>query len=242
MGRVRIVATADVHSPRYLPLLTAGLADLPRDTDFIVWAGDMVLRGRLEALRPVLELFRERYPEAPIVAVYGNEEYWSLEEKFREKYSEVHWLNDELLVCSAGGLTIGFVGTRGSLERPTSWQRRNMPELWGVYRRRPGRIEELVREARGKADIVILISHYAVGFKTVEGEPRRIWPEMGSRLMEEAVRRSRPDLVIHGHAHNARRLEATINGVPVYNVSLPARRKPLYIELPLKRGLEAFLA
>ena len=241
MRRARIVATADVHSPRYLPLLTAGLSDMPREADFVVWAGDMVLRGRIEALRPVLRLFKERFPEAPIIAVFGNEEYWSMEDEFRRRYGEVRWLSDELLICSLGDLSVGFIGTRGSLDRPTSWQRRNMPELWRVYRERPGRIERLVEEARRKADIVVLVSHYALSFKTVEGEPRRIWAEMGSRLMEEAIKRSKPTVGIHGHAHNARRLEATVDGVPIYNVALPARKKPLYLELAPRRGLEAFL-
>ncbi len=224
MPGLTVVATADVHSPRYLSLLKAGLVEAPRECSLVVWAGDMVLRGRLEALEPVLEAFRKKYPGTPIVAVFGNEEYWGMEEAFREEYPDVVWLDDEYRVLDLDGAKVAVVGTRGALDRPTSWQRRNKPELWEVYAKRPRVVEDLVARARGEADLVILVSHYALTFKTVEGEPRRIWPEMGSRRMEETVRRSRPDLAIHGHAHNARQTHVRIDGVPVYNVSLPAMK------------------
>ncbi len=222
MPGLTVVATADVHSPRYLSLLKAGLVEAPKECSLVVWAGDMVLRGRLEALEPVVEAFRRKYPDTPIVAVFGNEEYWGMEEAFREKYPDVVWLDDEYRVFDLDGTRVAVVGTRGALDRPTSWQRRNKPELWEVYAKRPRLVEDLVARSRGEADLVILVSHYALTFKTVEGEPRRIWPEMGSRKMEEALRRSRPDLAIHGHAHNARQTHVRIDGVPVYNVSLPA--------------------
>ncbi len=240
MPGFRVVATADAHSPRYLSLLKASLLEAPETCSLVIWAGDMVLRGRVEALKPVLEAFKKKYPDTPIVAVFGNEEYWGMEEEFRARYPEVVWLDDEYRVFEVKGSRVAVVGTRGALDRPTSWQRRNKPELWRVYAERPELVEKLISRARKNADAVILVSHYALSFKTVEGEPRRIWPEMGSRRMEEAVRRSRPDIAIHGHAHNARQAETRVDGVPVYNVSLPALRRLAVIGLKRQVSLADF--
>ena len=238
---VRVLVVGDVHSPDYFGLYVEGLRGVVGGVDVVLWAGDMVRRGRVEALEPVLRVTVERFPEAPIVAVFGNEEYVGLEPVFRQRYPSVRWLDDEYVVLEAGGCRFGVVGTRGALERPTRWQRKNMPELWRVYRERPRRIGELIVRARREADIVVLLSHYTVGFETAKGEPSYALPEMGSRAMAEVVKRTRPDAVFHGHAHRAKVLEARIDGVPVYNVALPARRN-VYVGVleKTRRGLEEF--
>ncbi len=238
---VRVLAVGDVHSPDYLSLYVDSIRRVSERVDAVLWAGDMVRRGRVEALEPVLRVTREVFPGVPIVSVFGNEEYMGLEDEFRKRYREVVWVDDDYVVLDVGGCRLGVVGTRGALERPTRWQRKNMPELWRVYRERPKRIERLVVEARGRADIVVLLSHYTVGFETARGEPSYALPEMGSRAMAEAVRRAKPDAVFHGHAHRATVLETRIDGVPVYNVALPAR-KNVYVGMVrrVRRGLEEF--
>ncbi len=240
-GGVWVLAVGDVHSPDYLGLYASSIRRVGREVNVVLWAGDMVRRGRVEALEPVLKITREVFPKAPIVSVFGNEEYVGLEELFRKRYPEVIWVDDDYVVLEVRGCRFGVVGTRGALERPTRWQRKNMPELWRVYRKRPKKIEELIVEARRESDIVVLLSHYTVGFETAKGEPEYALPEMGSRAMAEAVRKAKPDIVFHGHAHRAVVLETRVDGVPVYNVSLPAR-KNVYIGMVkrVRRGLEEF--
>lgn len=235
----RILAVSDVHSPRYLMEFIAALNRRRGEcssVDLVVFAGDMVYKGRVEALKPVLEAIRSACGEKPIAAVFGNEEFIGLEERFRRMYPEVAWLDDEKRVFELGGVRLAVVGTRGSLERPTRWQRAKMPWIARVYRERLSRIEALLREARREADTVILVSHYALTWRTLEGEPRSIWPEMGHRGFEEVIRRTRPDAAIHGHAHKSRVLETRIDGVPVYNVAFPARRDVTIIEVGPARG------
>ena len=230
----RILAVSDVHSPRYLIEFAAALARRSEEckrVDLVVFAGDMVYRGRVEALRPVLDALRGRCGEKPVAAVFGNEEYIGLEGEFRSRYPEVTWLDDEMHVFEVGGLRVAVVGTRGSLERPTRWQRAKMPWIARVYAERVERIGRLLREARGKADIVILVSHYVLTWKTLVGEPRSIWPEMGHRGFEKVIRETKPDAAIHGHAHKSKVLEARVDGVPVYNVAFPARRDVTIIEV-----------
>ncbi len=240
-GGVRVLAVGDVHSPDYLSLYVSSIKRVSESIGVVLWAGDMVRRGKVEALEPVLRVTREVFPGIPIVAVFGNEEYVGLEESFRKRYPEVIWVDDDYVVLEIEECRLGVVGTRGALERPTRWQRKNMPGLWRVYRERPRKIEELIVKARRESDIVVLLSHYTVGFETAKGEPGYALPEMGSRAMAEAVRKAKPDTVFHGHAHRAIVLETRIDGVPVYNVSLPAR-KNVYVGVirRMKRGLEEF--
>ncbi len=227
-----ILAVSDVHSPRYLMHYLSALRSLSGvcgGADAIIWAGDMVERGRVEALAPVLEYTARMCKGARIVAVFGNEEYVGTEGEYLRRYGDrVTWLNDSYAEL---GEDLVVYGTRGSLDRPTAWQRRNMPWLAREYRERARRLAEVVAKLRERYSYVIVVMHYAPTYVTLEGEPRHIWPELGSRLMEEAIRRSAPTLVIHGHAHRSRRTVASVGGVTVVNVALPARRKLTLVRL-----------
>jgi len=235
-----IRATSDVHSPRYLGLFKAALeADEPRCARLILLAGDMVDRGSVEALAPVLELINGRYPGVPVAAVFGNEEYHDREELFRRRYPTVAWLDDEYRVFDVEGASVAVVGTRGALARPTRWQRRNMPWLARVYRERPRLVAELIRRARSEADKVILLSHYALARATIEGEPPSIWPELYSPEMERVIAREKPDAAVHGHAHRGKP-QASVAGVPVYNVALPLNKR--IVAVRPRRGLGEWLA
>ena len=239
-SRGPLLATADIHSPKYLPLLVKGLERVNVDPCAVLLAGDIVDRGNVAAAAPVFSLIRQRVPGKPIIAVFGNEEYHDLEGEFRRRYPFVTWLDDEYTVieCGEGG-RIAIVGTRGALDRPTPWQRRNMPWLERVYRERPARIAGLIDEARREAGKVVLLSHYALSRATIRGENPRIYPYLYSRAMERVIAEKRPDAAIHGHAHRGTP-RGSVAGVPVYNVALPLVSAPVLIRL-VKRGLDEFL-
>jgi Icc-related predicted phosphoesterase len=63
---------------------------------------------------------------------------------------------------------------------------------------------------------------------TLEGEPHEIWTFLGSDRLAAPILEHRPDLVLHGHAH-ARRLQADLDGVPVYNVSVPVMGQDFWV-------------
>ncbi len=238
MAEIVVLAVSDVHSPRYLLDFVAVLNKRRGECsniDLVVFAGDMVYKGRVEALKPVLEAVKSVCGEKPIAAVFGNEEFMGLEDKFRSMYPEVVWLDDESRIFEVRGARVAVVGTRGSLERPTRWQARKIPGITRIYAERIERVRRLLLEARNQADIVILVSHYALTWKTLEGEPRSIWPEMGHRGFEKVIAETRPDAAIHGHAHKSRVLEAQIGETKVYNVAFPARRDVTIIKLTARR-------
>jgi hypothetical protein len=77
----------------------------------------------------------------------------------------------------------------------------------------------------------------------VIGEPKEIYPSLGSSRLEEPLSRYPVDAVFHGHAHHGTAEGRTKNDVPVYNVSLNLlqRTRPdgppfRIIELPAAGG------
>ena len=243
MPVVRICAVGDIHGSRYFSVFRASLrAIVGFKPDVCVFAGDMVDEGRVEDLEPIIREVKSKFPSIPILAVFGNEEYHELEAEFVKRYPEVVWLNDTPALQYINGVKVGFIGTRGALDKLTFWQRRHKPELEIVYKERPKIIKSLIKDLRRYADIIILVSHYAPTFVTVKGEPEKVYPDMGTREMERIVKEVRPDVVIHAHAHNARVTEAVIEGVKVYNVSLPARKGVTLIEAKPRTTLLTYIS
>ena len=67
----------------------------------------------------------------------------------------------------------------------------------------------------------VAVLHYAPIEATVEGEPREIYPFLGSSRLEEPLDRFAVAAVFHGHAHAGRAEGRTRGNVPVYNVAAP---------------------
>ena len=190
----------------------------------VLWAGDMVDKGRVDALAPVVKVTKSMCRNARIIASFGNEEYFDREHMFMSRYNDVIWLEDRHLTVEIPGKRIAIYGTRGALDEPTSWQKRHIPSIRLIYKNKVKKLEENVSKLKREGYFVIVLMHYAPTYSTLEGEDRSIWKFIGSKRMEEAIRRSKPDLVIHGHAHNSIRHEARIDGIRVINVALPARK------------------
>ncbi len=234
----KILATSDIHSPVYLQLFREALQRVRKENwCAMILAGDLIERGKFQMLEPVIKFIKESLNDLKLIAVFGNEEYEEVREKLRNLYQEVRWLDDEYIIIDCNSTKLAVIGTQGSLDRLTSWQRRNRPFLKRIYEERPQKIRRLIIEAKKSADHVVLVSHYVVSKKNLLGENPRSWPEMYSSKMERVIAETKPDVAIHGHAHNGSKY-SMIAGVPVYNVALPLNKK--IVEIKFRRGLEAF--
>jgi len=225
---VLVGAVSDVHSPKFYDDFKRVLNNSP-DVDLMLLAGDMIYKGRVEEYEKVIDAIESRL-SCRIVACFGNEEYDDKLDDIMARYSKVLWLNDELAEIELSNHKLVVVGTKGCLDRPTSWQRKHIPNIAQLYEQRLKRIDELLQEA-SKKGFTILISHYAITYKTLVGEPKWAWPEMGSAKLEEVIKRRKPPVAIHGHAHNGKLFHTVIDGVQVYNVSFPATRKITVIKV-----------
>jgi Icc-related predicted phosphoesterase len=100
-------------------------------------------------------------------------------------------------------------------------------EPWGEKMMK-GFVHEAVQEtlklgsalARLRTVSRIALVHYSPIQATVEGEPREIYPFLGSSRLEEPLDRYSVTAVFHGHAHHGRPEGRTRGGVPVYNVAM----------------------
>jgi Icc-related predicted phosphoesterase len=220
---MKILAVADVHSPRYLDDFVTSLAHHTPPGLFLM-AGDMINRGNIEEINNVLDAIENHLPgDYPIISCYGNDEYTESRRKLRSlAKSRVTFLDEKSIVVEVDGIKVGVVGTQGSLDRPTSWQRRNITSIKRKFEQRADRAASLLKRLVGKVDRRILLMHYSPCMETCAGEDERAFAWLGSKKFYSVIISQQPDLVIHGHVHNSSQHEAIIENTLVRNVAFPA--------------------
>ena len=224
---MRLAAVGDLHCSRTSQgALAPVFAAMAESADALVLCGDLTDYGLAEEARVLVrELAVAR--GAHIVAVLGNHDYQSGEaDQVVALLTEagVHvldgdaWEHDGVGFAGAKGLGGGF-GARAL-------------QPWGE-----GIIKQFVHEtveealklesalARLRTPTRVAVLHYSPIAETVEGEPREIYPFLGSSRLEEPLLRYPVAAVFHGHAHRGRPEGRTRGGVPVYNVCLPLLRE-----------------
>jgi Icc-related predicted phosphoesterase len=224
---VRLAAVGDLHCSRTSQgALAPVFAAMAASADAIVLCGDLTDYGLAEEARILTrELGAAR--SVPIVAVLGNHDYQSGEvDQVKALLTEagVHVLDGDAWELAH----VGFAGTKGL--GGGFGERALQP--WGE-----GIIKQFVLEtveealkletalARLRAPTRVAVLHYSPIADTVEGEPREIYPFLGSSRLEEPLLRYPVAAVFHGHAHRGRPEGRTRSDVPVYNVCLPLLRE-----------------
>ncbi|HUV25473.1 MAG TPA: metallophosphoesterase [Methanomassiliicoccales archaeon] len=236
---MRIAAFGDLHGDRYMEFLLPSLGELAK-IDLMLLAGDLADKNDLDSFAKTIGVLRQS-TSAPIVSVFGNEEYSQDHDEYRSRFP-IEFLDDESITLDIDGLSLKIVGTQGSLDRPTWWQRTNLQDIWRVYKERVQRTSELL--VKGREDILILLMHYSPTYLTMEGENENRFPEMGSKMFEGVIKQRKPDIVIHGHVHKGREgaeifeTQRSLEDfgeiqkkVPVINVTLPAIQRVTILEL-----------
>ena len=229
-----IAAVSDIHGHKYFTLYVKALnkiSSLRDDIMLFIFAGDIVFRGNVDSALNIIKVTREFVRDRTIVACIGNEEYDSILNALFKRYSDIIWLNDSYHIVDVNSIKIAIVGSRGVLDRPTLWQSRNIPGIEKVYMERVVKLRRLLEEVKRISDIAILVTHYTPTFRTLIGEPKSIWPEMGSTRLEKVIIETRPHIVVHGHAHNSKVPHIEVNGVRIYNVALPATKRITLINI-----------
>ena len=221
---VRLAAVGDLHygkaSRGTLQTLFAAVTRL--EADILILCGDLTDYGLPDE---AAELARELASgiKIPMVGVLGNHDYES------GASVEITRLLTEAGMTVLDGETVevlgvGFAGVKGF----AGGFGRGVLGPWGeeIIKRF---VQEAVAEAlkletalaRLRTPTRVAILHYAPIAGTVEGEPREIFPWLGCSRLEEPLVRYEVTAVFHGHAHHGVAEGQTINGTPVYNVSLP---------------------
>ena len=236
---MKIACISDLHCPQYFEDFIRAMDNFREKPDLFLIAGDIINRGRIEEFDKFFNvLFGKIF--CPIVSCFGNNEYVDLRKKLKEKYKEIIFLDDESICLEISGLKVGIVGSTGSLDKPTTWQKRNVPDIEKIYEERVKIIDKLLVEL--KADFKILLLHYSPTYKTLKGEKEFFYPNLGCEKYEKVIIERKPNLVVHGHAHNGIK-KAWVDAVPVFNVAFPANKEIVLIdtEKDLRAGITKFI-
>jgi Icc-related predicted phosphoesterase len=225
---VRIAAIADLHYSRAaaqgtLQPLFAQIADA---ADILVICGDLTDYGLPEEARALAREFTST-AKLPIVAVLGNHDFES------DQQEEIRTILKDAGVVTLDGDTteihgIGFAGIKGFCG---GFGRRALGP-WGeetIKKFVHAAVDEALKLetalARLRSDHLIALLHYSPIEGTVEGEPKEIYPFLGSSRLEEPLIRYPVTAVFHGHAHHGRPEGRTRTGSPVFNVSIALMRE-----------------
>ena len=249
IDRLRLAAVGDVHCNRKTNgELQPMFAEAAARADVLLLCGDLTDYGLPEEAR---NLVQELAPvKVPIVAVLGNHDCESGHEEEVTRILQdrgIHLLDGEVVEIQGVGFT-GVKGFGGGFGRRTL-------EPWGEKATKAF-VHEAVAEAlklesglaRLRTPQRVAVLHYAPIEATVEGEPREIFPFLGSSRLEEPLNRYRVALAVHGHAHRGSTEGRTSSGIPVYNVALPLMKRHfpedlgmrfLEVEMPLAAAVAA---
>ncbi|MFR9769129.1 metallophosphoesterase family protein [Nocardia sp. SC052] len=226
---MRIAAVGDVH----LGVDSRGqwreaLDGLSARADVLLLAGDLTRHGAVDEGRVVAEEFADL--GVPVVAVLGNHDYHSDADQEISTVLADHGitvLEGTSVTLHLDGSTLGIAGTKG---------------FGGGFAGKCASVfgEPLMREFAGHTvdvaaalgdalanlhtDVTVALTHYSPISDTLHGEPREIYPFLGSYLLGEAIDEHGADLALHGHAHAGTERGTTPGGIRVRNVAQPVIR------------------
>ncbi|WP_280366050.1 metallophosphoesterase family protein [Nocardia wallacei] len=223
---MRIAAVGDVHlGTDSAGLLRPALDELPRCADVLLLAGDLTRHGTLDEARVVAEEFQD--VGVPVIAVLGNHDHHSDAQREIGTLLTEHGisvLEGTAATVTIDGHTLGVAGTKGfgggfAGKCASVFGERIMRE----FASHTVDLADSLRVAlRGlDTDVTVALTHYSPVSDTLHGEPREIYPFLGSYLLGEAIDEGGVDLALHGHAHAGCESGTTPGGVRVRNVAQP---------------------
>ena len=231
---LRVAAAGDVHCSAVNREATlAAFEGLDATADLLLLAGDLTTLGEPEQAEVLAEACRSL--EMPIYAVLGNHDHHlgrGHEVADTLRTAGVLVLDRDWAIACIDDVDVGIVGAKGFVG---GFDGSFLPDfgeplLREVYAECGREVEALDRglAAISVCDLRIALLHYAPTPATLQGEPPGIFTFLGSGRLAEPVARHHPDLVLQGHAH-AGTLEGTIEGVPVFNVSVPVMGRDFWV-------------
>lgn len=219
MNIVRIAAVSDVHSPRYFAEFERSLS-LLEVPDLFLMAGDMVNRGAIQEYDRITDALEAKMGrDVPIVSCLGNEEYDENRAELAKHSKEmIQFLDDEAIVLDIAGSKIGIVSGPAPIDRRSKTTELGGSSIRRRFQHRIAGLSSLIEEAVGSASYTILLMHYSPLTETGQAsdKPTLSW------WIAEAMRKTQPDLIVHGHTHSAIQSRAKVEGILIYSVAIPA--------------------
>lgn len=234
-GSMRLAALGDLHVGENAERPYRDLfARISQEADALALCGDLTNFGKT----PEAEILAEDLLACtiPMVGVLGNHDYECGQPQ--EVARILHQAGLKLLDGEAFEIHgVGFAGGKGFI----GGYGRHMLSAFGepaIHAFVQASIDENLKLESSlrmlKTERTVVVLHYSPIAETLEGEPREIFPFLGSARMGETIDRfDGVRLVVHGHAHSGAYQGSTPRGVPVYNVARPLLNRQMDREFAL---------
>jgi Icc-related predicted phosphoesterase len=231
---IRIAAAGDVHCrPTRRDEAKAAVAEIVEAADLFLLAGDLTTHGEPEQAEVLADACRGA--SIPIVAVLGNHDWHSgHHDEVVEILTDagIRVLDPGHEILDLAGIEVGIAGAKGFVGGFPGCYLPDFgePSLRRVYAEASAEIDAVDEGLRAIAhcELRVLLLHYAPVSETLRGEPPEIWAFLGTDRLAQPIVEHHPDLVLHGHAHIGT-FEGVIEGVPVYNVSVPVMQRNYHV-------------
>lgn len=236
---LRVAAAADLHClPKTAAHTRKAFKAIAADADLILLAGDLTSHGQPNQAEVLADAVRDI--DLPIVACMGNHDmhYERMDELVPIWESAgITVLERDHTICEIKGHSVGVVGLKGFIGgfADSSMADYGEPLMRELFAMTTVDVEDLEKglQAIGDCRLRLVLMHYAPIAETLVGEPEGLWSMLGSDRFAGPIRKHRPDLVVHGHAHSGT-FAGKIDDIPVYNVAIPVMRRDFWVfEIPL---------
>jgi len=225
---IRLAAVGDLHYGVDSEGLGDHLDGLEDHADLLLLAGDLTRVGAEEEAQALAAELAG--VSVPCISVLGNHDHHSGAASGVRRAMEragVTVLEGEGVTVSVDGVRIGVAGVKGfgGGFAGACGADFGEPEMKAFIRHSHHVAERLHESLESlRADIRVVLTHYAPVKDTLAGERLEIFPFLGSYLLAQAIDSTGADLAVHGHAHNGSEKGVTPGGVHVRNVAQPVIR------------------
>ena len=230
---IRVAAAGDIHAgPGDADRVAEAFARAAAQADLILLAGDLTQHGQVDEVCVVADACRDL--DVPVVAVLGNHDWHSdRPADLRRALAEagVVVLERSHAILRVCGVSVGVAGVKGFVGGfGQQWANFGEPIFRDAYQETTRDVDGLEQglAAIEPCAIRIALLHYSPVEATLVGEPERLWLVLGADRLAGPIRQHRPNLVVHGHAHNGS-FEGDIDGVPVYNVAVHVMGREFWV-------------
>ena len=234
MPCVRIAAAGDLHADeRVAPRIDEAFAHVADAADVVLLAGDLTAHGEPHEMEVVAAACARL--ALPVYTVLGNHDHHAnrvVELTSILEAAGVVVLERSSAVASLNGAMLGIAGTKGFVGGfpGSTLPDFGEPLLREVYAETGKDVVALdsALEKIAGCPLRVVLLHYSPTMSTLLGEPESIWTYLGSNRLDGPIQRHRPDLVLHGHAHEGT-FAGAIGTVPVYNVAVHVMHRDFFI-------------
>ena len=238
---IRIAAAGDIHCDQLRRAqVEEAFAQIAEQADLVLLAGDLTTQGELEQAEVLARIVRDF--ALPVVCVLGNHDWHSdRADEIREVLADAGAtvLERSSAILNVRGTTVGVAGVKGFVGgfRGSSWSNFGEPLFRQAYAETTADVDALDTALKSIAGcgIRVALLHYAPICETLVGEPEGLWLVLGAERLARPLLAHRPDLVLHGHAHNGT-FQGSLDRIPVHNVAVHVMGRDFWIfELEARR-------